>query len=264
MLEKYDRIGRGYNQKRQADPFLFSMMEELLAPSQDHTYLDIGCGTGNYTLEFAKKGHSFIGVEPSHSMLEVARNRSSQIEWLQGRAEDIPLENERVAGSLASLTLHHWTDIPKGMKEMARVLKPNANVVIFTSDPIQMEGYWLNHYFPNMLQKSIRQMPQLSLIRKAMEDTGLELLEEIPYFVKDDLQDHFLYVGKNKPKHYLNPAIRNGISSFRDLALQTEVQQGLSNLEKDIQSGQIREVMGQYQNELGDYLFVKARKQGLG
>ncbi|MCI4670859.1 MAG: class I SAM-dependent methyltransferase [Bacteroidia bacterium] len=260
MTEKYDRIGTGYNSTRVADPFLFSRMEDLMQANQSGIYLDIGCGTGNYTIEFAKKGYSFIGVEPSIKMLETARQRHTNVKWLQGKAEGIPLERDAVNGALASLTLHHWKDIGRGMKELARVIKPGGSLVIFTSDPEQMKGYWLNHYFPTMLEDSIRQMPDLNLIRTSLQHAGFKIEKEESYAVRDDLKDHFLYVGKNHPKLYLEEGIRMGISSFSDLALKKEVQAGLRQLEKDIESGQIQDIMDSFRNKNGDYLFLRAVK----
>ena len=260
MQEKYDRIGTQYNQTRKADPFLFSQMEKLLAPGHGNKYLDIGCGTGNYTIEFAKKGYDFIGVEPSEKMLETARVRHQGISWKKGRAESIPLDDESVDGVLASLTLHHWKDLGQGMKEVYRVLKPHSHYVIFTSDPDQMRGYWLNHYFPEMLQKSISQMPDMDLVRASLSKAGFTISEEIPYYIKDDLQDHFLYVGKNRPQLYLDTAIRKGISSFSDLSLENEVNNGLRELERDLSSGKIQEIMESFRNEMGDYVFLKMKK----
>jgi len=45
----YDRIGVGYDDTRQADPYLRSRLIHHLRPSPSGRYLDIGSGTGNYT-----------------------------------------------------------------------------------------------------------------------------------------------------------------------------------------------------------------------
>ncbi|MEL6846516.1 MAG: class I SAM-dependent methyltransferase, partial [Bacteroidota bacterium] len=72
MNEKYDRIGQGYNDTRQADPYLLSRMQTLLHCPVGEQVLDIGCGTGNYTIALAESGLSMIGVEPSEQMLATA------------------------------------------------------------------------------------------------------------------------------------------------------------------------------------------------
>ena len=46
-----------------------------------------------------------------------------------------------------------------------------------------MKGYWLNHYFPNMLKDSIKQMPALYKVTEAMTAAGFKLNDEEKYFV---------------------------------------------------------------------------------
>lgn len=260
MSEKYDRIGHGYNDTRTADPYLLSRMQALLAFEAGQQVLDIGCGTGNYTIALAEAGLNLIGVEPSEQMLTTARSRNATITWRSGRAEQIPLVDQSVDAVLASLTLHHWQDLRLGFKEVARVLKPGGRFVIFTATPAQMHGYWLNHYFPQMLADSIQQMPTWQAIEEAIGQAGLVLSKTEPYEVKDDLQDHFLYVGKNRPDIYLDPSIRQGISSFSDLSRQDEVKDGLRRLANDIESGAIKAIIDSYAHDKGDYLFVVGRK----
>ena len=59
---------------------------------------------------------------------------------------------------------------------------------------------------------------------------------------------------------YLQPEVLNGASSFTAFAEQEEIEQGLIILEQDIQSGHIDDIMQQYANDLGDYLFIVAEK----
>ncbi|GEM_PF-6650513 len=61
-----------------------------------------------------------------------------------------------------------------------------------------------------------------------------EITDIEKYFIKDDLQDCFLYVGKNNPNRYFDETIRHEISSFSSLTNIEEVKQGLSKLKNDI------------------------------
>ena len=262
MEIKYDKIGTGYNSTRQADPYLTERLIHHLQPQNDRLYLDIGCGTGNYTCTLADKGLNFIGVEPSEKMLSEAKNRNQQINWLKGTAEQIPTEDKAFDGIIATLTIHHWTDLKKAFVELDRVLADNGKIVMFTSTPEQMKGYWLNHYFPKMLHSSIVQMPSLVDIQEAIRQTGLKITDIEKYFIKDDLQDCFLYVGKNNPDCYFDETIRHGISSFSSLANIEEVKQGLSKLKNDIDNQSFDKIKDQYANELGDYLFITIDKKG--
>lgn len=263
MESRYNKIGKGYNQTRKADPYLLHRLMAHLKPKPQGKYLDIGCGTGNYSIELKKQGVNLMGIDPSSRMLQVARKKMPEMDWRSGSAEKTGLESNSLDGILASLTIHHWSNLTKAFEELSRILKFNGKIVIFTSTPLQMKGYWLNHYFPKMLQDSILQMPSYESVEKAMLAAGLGQIQIEKYFVKPDLQDKFLYCGKENPSFYLDPQIRKGISSFSYLANQTEVQEGLKQLERDIDKGKIQQIMNSYQNEHGDYLFVMGTKQGL-
>lgn len=256
--QKYDAIGADYNQTRKPDPYLLSRMRALLRLDQVGLYLDIGCGTGNYTGALMDGKYRFIGIDPSTLMLSQAQHKHPNGLWKQGKAEDTGLEDGMVDGVLASLTIHHWMDLKLGFKELRRVLKKEGRVVVFTSTSEQMKGYWLNAYFPKMMKDSMDQMSNLDAIKGALSSAGFNDIAEEIYNVRPDLKDHFLYCGKEAPKMYLDPMIRSGISSFSHLANLEEVGKGLIRLQEDIRSGRINEVMEDFRNNTGDYMFVTA------
>lgn len=260
MGSKYDKIGVDYNATRKADPFLVQKLLEHLQPHKKGIYLDIGCGTGNYTNEFQKKGFDFIGIDPSELMLEKAKRKNYQIDWRIGSAEKTDLPHNAVDGIIGSLTIHHWTDLHAGFSELYRVIKPGGKIVIFTSTPKQMKGYWLNQYFPKMLADSIHQMPSFERVETTLTKSGFEIKTTDNYFIQPDLQDKFLYCGKQNPELYFDPQIRQGISSFSSLAHLAEVEQGLSKLRMDLDNGKIHEVIKSYENDWGDYLYIIGRK----
>lgn len=260
MEVKYDKIGTDYNLTRKADKYLTEQLLYYLEPTKGGKYLDIGCGTGNYTNELQKNGFEFIGIDPSKRMLEKAKLKNKEIDWKIGSAENLGLPENFVNGIIGSLTIHHWADLEIGFSELRKALKPNGRIVIFTSTPKQMKGYWLNHYFPKMLSDSIIQMPTLKKVKTAINNSGIEFLETAKYFIKPDLKDHFLYCGKQNPELYFHEHVRNGISSFSSLANREEVQYGLSELRKDIDNGEINKIIKSYENNFGDYLYVIGKK----
>ena len=59
---------------------------------------------------------------------------------------------------------------------------------------------------------------------------------------------------------YFDEQIRNGISSFSSLSNRIEVEKGLSDLKQDIGTGKINETTANYENQLGDYLYLIGKK----
>ena len=159
MEAKYNKIGINYSQTRKADKYITDRLFIHLNPYKERQYLDLGCGVGNYTIELFKKGIRIIGIDPSEKMILNARAKNNQIDWIIGTAEETGLNDESVDGIICCLTIHHWTDLSIAFKESNRILRKSGRYVIFTSTSEQMEGYWLNQYFPKMLADSQQQMP---------------------------------------------------------------------------------------------------------
>ncbi|HNR54397.1 MAG TPA: methyltransferase domain-containing protein [Flavobacteriales bacterium] len=252
----YDRIGTGYDATRAADPFLAQRLFDLLNAAPGKSIIDIGCGTGNYTGFLAARGLELTGLDPSERMLEQARTKSDAIRWVQGHAEAMPFEDRAFQAAVATLTLHHWADLERGLAECGRILQPGARFVVFTSTPEQTGAYWLRHYFPRMIERSAATLPAEERIIAGAARSRLELKERVPSSVRPDLQDLFLFARKHQPFAYLDPEFRKGISSFALLAAGDELDEGLASLEADIASGQWAKVRDEHEHQGGDYLHL--------
>jgi SAM-dependent methyltransferase len=99
--------------------------------------LDLGTGTGSVAIKAASlvmPGGNVTAVDISPEMLELARQRSaslglSNIEFLEGRAEELPLLTGRFDVVLASLSLMYVIDRAAAAREIARVLRPGGRFV---------------------------------------------------------------------------------------------------------------------------------------
>ena len=256
----YDSIGNGYNNTRMADPYLSERIYDLLCPIEGGIYLDIGCGTGNYMAAMLDKGLNFIGIDPSEKMLAEAKAKCPDTRLILGKAESIPFDNVFFDGAIALFTTHHWSDLNQGLAELARVLKSGARAVFLSFTPEQMRGYWLNHYFPIMMHKSMTLVPERAEIEKIFLDNRFSEVFIENYFIMPELQDKFLYANKFRPEQYLLPEVRNGISSFTAFSDIEELEHGLVALEEDIRAGKITQIMQKYENDRGDYIFYIASR----
>jgi len=94
------------------------------------TVLDVGCGGGYLAEEFAKAGFAVTGVDAAPESIMCARRHAAetglQIEYLEGRAERIPLDNEAFDVVLCCDVLEHVDDFERALAEIARVMKPNG------------------------------------------------------------------------------------------------------------------------------------------
>ena len=63
-----------------------------------------------------------------------------------------------------------------------------------------------------------------------MTNNGFKINSTDKYDIRLDLEDKFLYCGRQNSELYFDDQIRHGISSFSSLANQIEVEQGQSQL----------------------------------
>lgn len=256
----YNTIGSGYNTTRAADPYITSRLYNLLAAKHNGKYLDVGTGTGNYLAALSKLGLDMTGLEPSDTMIQQARINNPNISIIQSGIENTTIEDETFDGATGVLTIHHWEDPQKGLSELYRILNPQSRLVLFSFTPEQMRGYWLCHYFPEMMKEAMATIPTLADMLHMLKQSGFTDIHTEKYFVKEDLQDQFMYSSKYRPERYLDEKIRNGASAFRLLITPEELASGLTQLQNDIESGEITHIISSYENDLGDYLFYSAQK----
>lgn len=257
MAALYDSVGQSYGATRRADPAIAATLARWLQLQAATRCLDLGCGSGNYTLALATMGGRWTGIDTSAGMLRQARQRSARVAWLQAEAGALPFAARRFDAVLCTLAIHHFADLCGPFAEVARVLRAGP-FVIFTAFAEQMQAYWLGHYFPRMMRRSIDQMPTRAAVVDALRAAGFGEPQIVPFHVTKDLQDLFLYSGKHRPGLYLNAAVRANISSFARLCPPEELQAGLAALRADIDSGRFAAVAGRNDEAGGDYAFVVA------
>jgi SAM-dependent methyltransferase len=204
-------------------------------------------------------GGQWCGTDVSEVMLKQATQKNSSIEWKTSSADSLPYPQSAFDGVVCSLAIHHFHELVLPFREVWRVLD-QGNFVIFTAFPEQMRSYWLCHYFPEMMRRAAEKMPSQQSVVESLQSAGFELERIAPFFVTAELQDLFLYAGKERPELYLDPVVRANISSFASLCSAEELEQGLFALRADLSSGRFNDIAQRYSSSDGDYAFVVADK----
>ena len=225
MNALYDRIGRDYDLTRKADPRIAQRILSLLNASNGGAYLDLACGTGNYTIALSNMGLMIHGIDQSELMISRAKEKAAQMEWQVGDAEALPFPAESLQGVTCILAIHHFKNVRDAFMEVFRVID-KGRFVIVTAYPDQMMGYWLNEYFPRAMRRGMRQMLSKTALFAELEIAGFKPSVEETFEVPRDLQDLFLQSGKYKPEIYLRPEVRAGISTFANLASERKSRKG--------------------------------------
>lgn len=255
----YDKIGTTYDNTRMADSLIAGRLIELMRVELTGKYLDVGCGSGNYTIGLAQRGAEMEGIDISDIMLEQARDKFEDITFHLGDARHMPLPDHHYDGACSVLATHHIDDLSQAFSEVYRVMN-KGSFVIFTSTPEQMRHYWLSEYFPEMMIQAAKQMTSFPQLKTTLETAGFTNVIQTPFFIAGDMQDRFLQAGKYRPEIYLDPQIRAGNSEFQLSTNKDELAVGLQRLAADIDSGQIKQIIENYECDRGDYSFITAIK----
>jgi SAM-dependent methyltransferase len=218
MSTPYDTIGVNYSDLRKPDPRIEKIIEKAIGPAI--SVLNVGAGTGSYE----PADRQVTAIEPSLEMIR--QRRSSAAPIIQGIAEDLPFDDNSFDASMAILTVHHWVDKAKGLKEMRRVTRDK--VVLLTFDP-SLRGLWLMDYFPELVALDDVIMPKLSDYEEWLGSAEVSIVP-IPY----DCADGFLYAYWRRPAAYLDPVITAAMSSFQTM---DDTSEGLNRLADDLDSG---------------------------
>lgn len=114
-----------------------------LLPSE-WTVADLGCGTGNAAELLAPLVKRVIAVDQSGPMLSAARKRLahvSNVEFVEGSLEKLPLANASVDAAVCVLVLHHLPDPAAAVAEMARIIRPGGVVLVIDMTEHTRDAY---------------------------------------------------------------------------------------------------------------------------
>lgn len=143
-----------------------------------NTILDLGCGTGRFSEGLSDYYSAKVyGIDPSEKMLSVAKSslNNSLLEFLQGSAENKPLEDNSIDLIFLSHVYHHIKDKEKSIEEIKRVLYPNKYFCVRSSTIEQMDSYLYTKYFPTANRIDIERVPSKNELIKYGTHNGFEL-----------------------------------------------------------------------------------------
>ena len=131
----YDRYARllSFGQ----DPSWRRFMVSRLPVGTGHVVADVATGTAAVALEVVRqKGCEVVGVDQSPEMLAEARRRlllageTKRVRLVEASAQELPFENESFDGLTGAYLLRYLDDLPTGLRELARVLRPGATAAL--------------------------------------------------------------------------------------------------------------------------------------
>ena len=231
----YNSLKHSYSAQRTTDPRIETYVHNALGNAQ--TIINVGAGAGSY--EPADK--YVIAVEPSANM-RAQRLLNNKVPAINEKAENLSFDDNSFDASMAIITIHHWLDLEKGLKEMRRVTK--GNVVIMTFDPDALNEFWNAEYFPQLIEVERKRYPGIEKIIKHLGGTCEVQKIPIPLDCKDGFQEAFY----GRPKAFLDKNVRLMQSAwgFLDDDLEDQL---VKRLADELKSGYWDEKYGKYRTQ---------------
>jgi ubiquinone/menaquinone biosynthesis C-methylase UbiE len=160
--------------------------------NQNKDILEIGCGTGLFTLELVKSNNNFTAIDISPDLIILAKKRLPfpNVSILIENAYNTSFKDEQFDFIVGSSILHHL-EVKDAIKEIYRLLKPGGKF-IFTE--------------PNMMNPQIAIQKNIPFIKKMAGDSPDETA-----FTKHGITKKFQKAGFHEvivyPFDFLHPAI---------------------------------------------------------
>ena len=153
-----------------------ALIAAVLADPLPDVVLDMGCGTGTFTVQLAEADPmvQVLGIDGDEAALALARQKASRfgesVRFSKSLADALPVEDASVDVVVASLLLHHLapTSKLKALRDARRVLIPGGRLVIADwgrpQDPLTRAGFFmlrLRDGFENTADHAAGRLPSL-------------------------------------------------------------------------------------------------------
>jgi demethylmenaquinone methyltransferase/2-methoxy-6-polyprenyl-1,4-benzoquinol methylase len=161
--------------------------------------LDVCCGTGDLALELRRRigpDGRVVGCDFSDAMLELARRKSGElglpVEFGWADALKLPYGDDSFDAVTIGFGARNLADLPRGLAEMARVLRPGGRLVILEITRPQREplasfySVWFDRVVPmigsiagdsdaySYLPNSVRTFPEPEALAGLMDTAGFD------------------------------------------------------------------------------------------
>jgi SAM-dependent methyltransferase len=231
----YDKLGNKYSGYRQTDPRIAKYVHEALGSAK--TVLNVGAGAGSYE----PSDRYVVAVEPS-IVMRSQRAANNKVPAINAKGDDLPFDDNSFDAAMAIVTIHHWPDMDKGLKELRRVAK--NRVIVMTFDPNELDNFWNSKYFPELIEVEKARYPTIDFIKKSLGGNCEVVPVPIPFDCVDGFQEAFY----GRPEAFLEKDVRLSQSAWGFLPEGVE-EKLVKALEDDLKSGDWDKKYGHYRTE---------------
>lgn len=128
---------------------------KLFTPEKGMKVLDVGCGTGNFSVKLAQLGCKVVGIDISEEMLKKAKEKAQKegldIEFHKMDIYNLDLGDDTFDAVFSMAAFEFIEEPEKAMEELFRVAKKGSQILIGT---ISRDSSWGQLYLSDEFQKN--------------------------------------------------------------------------------------------------------------
>jgi SAM-dependent methyltransferase len=109
---------------------MYKRVLDFLELTEEHLLLDAGCGSGLFSNLAIETGVQLIGVDAAPGLLEIARRRNPQNNFLEEDLEALPFADDSFHVVAGFNSFQYAGNFKNALKEAGRVLKPGGRLVV--------------------------------------------------------------------------------------------------------------------------------------
>ncbi len=202
VAEGYERWANTYD--RVPNPLIAReerYLLSILGSLQGKRVLDLACGTGRCLDLLMRRGADFgMGIDSSPAMLRVGRTKARLSGLLvEGACESLPLPASSFELAVCSFALGHFWDLSSIARELARVTKPGADVLVSDLHPEAYARGWRIGFRDAQVAFRIEMLPRtMEEITYCFAANGFEGLRQESLWLETPEEPLFERAGKSQ------------------------------------------------------------------
>ena len=172
----------------------------LLGDLSKKSVLDLACGTGRWLERLAARGSKWgVGIDRSSAMLRIARRKSGIRQRLvEAACENLPFSNASFDLATCSFALGHIEDLEAMVLDLARVMRPGADVFVSDLHPEAFAGGWRVGFRDGAAAVQIEMRSRsVEEIVQAFCSNGFECRTHVPLWLGEEEKPIFAQAGKS-------------------------------------------------------------------
>jgi ubiquinone/menaquinone biosynthesis C-methylase UbiE len=153
---------------------------EHLAPTSGDRILDVGAGDGSKAALILRSlgGTEVYAVDPDEKKVASMKRDFPSIKGSVAGAESLPFPDSYFDKVYSTMAVHHYSNLNRGLLEIARVLKPGGSFVIMEVEPDSLMGR-VFRFFGMLMGERMNMMNQSELEAKLESEAGFKAAESV-------------------------------------------------------------------------------------